>query len=81
MVCTYYAWSGGAVMAEYTETDAAPTSPQWSKHYIYLGARLLATQTPAGSGERVEYHHPDRLGTGLVTSATDTTYFEQKGCL
>jgi RHS repeat-associated protein len=34
--------------------------------------------TPNGSGgEFVQYHHPDRLGTRLVTNAQDTTQFEQ----
>jgi RHS repeat-associated protein len=34
--------------------------------------------TPNGAGgELVQYHHPDRLGTRLVTNAQDSTYFEQ----
>jgi RHS repeat-associated protein len=71
---TYYACDGSA---EYTETGSS-TTPQWSKTYIYLGARLLSTLTPNGSGgEAVQYHHPDRLGTRLVTNAQDTNYFEQ----
>jgi RHS repeat-associated protein len=73
---TYYAWSGDAVVAEYTESGAQ-TSPQWTKSYIYLGGRLLSTITPSGSGEYVQYHHPDRLGTRLITNSTDTTSFEQ----
>src|SRR5437899_2165174 len=63
---------------EYTESGSS-TTPAWSKTYIYLGARLLSTLTPSGSGgEFVQYHHPDRLGTRLVTNAQDTTYFEQQ---
>ncbi|MEK6280527.1 MAG: RHS repeat-associated core domain-containing protein [Acidobacteriota bacterium] len=73
-VRTYYACDGSA---EYTETGGS-TTPQWSKTYIYLGARLLSTLTPNGSGQFVQYHHPDRLGTRLVTNAQDTTYFEQQ---
>ena len=74
-VRTYYACDGSA---EYKETGGA-TTPQWSKTYIYLGARLLSTLTPNGSGGHfVQYHHPDRLGTRLVTNAQDTTYFEQQ---
>jgi len=75
---TYYVWGGG-VIAEYTETDgtATATSPQWAKNYIYLGARLLATQQPNGAGEHVEYHHPDRLGTRVVSNATDANFYEQ----
>ena len=72
---TYYACDGSV---EYTESGSS-TTPHWSKSYIYLGARLLSTLTPNGSGgEFVQYHHPDRLGTRLVTNAQDTTYFEQQ---
>jgi RHS repeat-associated protein len=71
---TYYACNAST---EYVESGGS-TTPQWSKTYIYLGARLLSTLTPNGSGgEFVQYHHPDRLGTRLVTNAQDTTYFEQ----
>ena len=74
-VRTYYACDGSA---EYTETGSS-TTPQWSKSYIYLGARLLSTLTPNGSGGHfVQYHHPDRLGTRLVTNAQDTNLFEQQ---
>jgi RHS repeat-associated protein len=74
-VRTYYACDGSV---EYTESGSS-TTPQWSKSYIYLGARLLSTLTPNGSGGQfVQYHHPDRLGTRLVTNAQDTTYFEQQ---
>jgi len=73
-VRTYYACHGSA---EYTEAGAS-TNLVWSKTYINLGVRLLSTLTPNGSGgELVQYHHPDRLGTRLVTNAQDTTYFEQ----
>jgi len=73
---TYYAC--GASM-EYVESGSS-TTPQWSKTYIYLGARLLSTLTPnpgTPNTELTQYHHPDRLGTRLVTNAQDTTYFEQ----
>jgi RHS repeat-associated protein len=74
---TYYDSEGGTVIAEYTESGGS-TTPTWSKSYIYLGARLLSTLTPNGAGaDFVQYHHPDRLGTRLVTNAQDTTYFEQ----
>jgi YD repeat-containing protein len=43
---TYYATNGGTVIAEYTETPSLPTTPKWSKSYVYLGARLLSTLTP-----------------------------------
>lgn len=71
---TYYACDG---KVEYIESGGS-TTPQWSKTYIYFGARLLSTLTPNGSGgEAIQYHHPDRLGTRLVTNAQDATYFEQ----
>src|ERR1700682_2635232 len=71
---TYYAC--GASM-EYVESGSSIT-PQWSKTYIYLGARLLSTLTPNGSGgEAVQHHHPDRLGTRLVTDPSSGTSFEQ----
>jgi len=45
---------------------------------VYLGARLLSTLTPNGSGgEATQYHHPDRLGTRLVTDPSNGTSFEQ----
>lgn len=73
-VRTYYACDGSV---EYVESGGS-TIPQWSKTYIHLGARLLSTLTPNGSGgEFVQYHHPDRLGTRLVTNAQDTNYYEQ----
>jgi len=45
----------------------------WSKTYIYAGSRLLSTITKSGSSELTEYHHPDRLGTKLVTDTTANT--------
>jgi RHS repeat-associated protein len=73
---TYFA-CGGSV--EYSESGSS-TTPQWSKSYVYFGARLLSTLTSNGSGgESVQYHHPDRLGTRLITNAQDTTNFEQVG--
>jgi RHS repeat-associated protein len=73
---TYYIWEGNSVIAEYVEQTSA-TMPKWSKNYIYLGGRLLATESPNGSGEIVYYHHPDRLGTKLVTNNLNTTSFHQ----
>ena len=74
---TYFAPSGGLIAAEYVETGSSVT-PAWSRSYVYLGARLLSTLTPTGSGGAlVDYHHPDRLGTRVVTNAQNTSYFEQ----
>jgi len=59
-VRTYCACGGSA---EYTETGGA-TTPQWSKTYIYLGARLLST-----------LHSPlNILGVTVLTPATSTQF-------
>ncbi|MGH7783446.1 MAG: hypothetical protein ACREO5_06370, partial [Candidatus Binatia bacterium] len=60
---TYYAWGGISAIGEYTEATAS-TTPAWSKDYVYAGTRLLSTET---NGIGTEYHHPDRLGTKLIT--------------
>jgi RHS repeat-associated protein len=74
---TYYAWAGDATIAEYTEANSSG-AVQWSKSHVYLGARLLATLQPNGNGgEFTQYHHPDRLGTRLITNAQDTSVQEQ----
>ena len=75
-VRTYYIWSAGTVIAEYSENASAPISPRWAKSYVYLEGRLLATHEANGTGEMVEYHHPDRLGTRIVTRS-DGTWYEQ----
>jgi RHS repeat-associated protein len=56
---------GGRVVREYTASGSAV----WDKDYVYLGGRLLATETSAGGTSR-RYYHPDRLGTRLVTNAS-----------
>lgn len=69
---TYYSSAGGTVVAEYSEAVSS-TTPQWSKSYVYLGARLLSTLEPrGGSWDAVHYYHPDRLGTRLITTASET---------
>lgn len=74
---TYYAGGGSGVTAEYTEAPNS-TQPQWSKSYVYLGARLLSVITPnGGGGEYVEYYHPDRLGTRLVSNSSNAYVQEQ----
>lgn len=73
---TYSVWEGNSVIAEYVEQPSA-TMPKWSKNYIYLNGRLLATEAPNGSSEIVQYHHPDRLSTKLVTNNLDTSSFTQ----
>ncbi|MFJ4368882.1 RHS repeat domain-containing protein [Streptomyces chartreusis] len=66
-------WDGDSVIAEYDTTTPRVT---WSHSSIYLGQRLLSTFTaaprhkpgPAGLAEELRYHHPDRLGTRLITT-------------
>lgn len=76
-VRTYYARAGGQVVAEYTD---AGSNLAWAKGYVNFGARLLATMTPAlrpGTAEVVQLHHPDRLGTRLITRVGSTGAREQ----
>ncbi|MDM7995880.1 MAG: RHS repeat-associated core domain-containing protein [Acidobacteriota bacterium] len=71
-----FASVGGTVFSEYTEF--ANITPSWTKSYTYLGDSQLATITPNGtSGGNVEYNHPDRLGTRLVTNQATGGYAEQ----
>jgi RHS repeat-associated protein len=75
---TYYSSIGGSVVAEFIETSGLPGVLQWAKSYVYLGSRLLSKLTPnGGGGETVEFHHPDHLGTKLVTNPANGTSFEQ----
>ena len=72
----YYAWGGSSVLAEYTEMSSQSNLP-WSKSYIYAGSRLLSTITKNGSSEKLEYHHPDRLGTKMVSDPVAANNSEQ----
>jgi RHS repeat-associated protein len=75
---TYYVWEGGSVIMEYQENAYSPTTPQWTKSYVYMGARLLSTLAPNGAGgEAVQFHHQDRLGTRLITNAADNGATDQ----
>ncbi len=73
---TYFVLAGDVVLTEYTETPSTPTTPGWSRNYLYLEGQLLATQDKNGAAELIEFHHPDRLGTRLVTRP-DGTWYEQ----
>lgn len=64
----------GISVSEFTESGAS-VDPSWSKSCVYVGGRLLSTLTPNGSGgEAVEYHHPDRLGSRLITTPTGGSF-------
>lgn len=44
----------------------------YSKSYIYAGSR---TYSPLSTGkEAKQYHHPDRLGTQLVTTGASSSF-------
>jgi RHS repeat-associated protein len=73
---TYFVWGGGVIISEYSEPSWSNV-PQWSKSYVYLGGRLLATLSPGAGTENVQYQHPDRLGTRLVTNGGDANFYEQ----
>ena len=73
---TYYAWGGSSVLAEYKETSSQTNMP-WSKHYVYAGSRLLSTAAKNGSSEKLEYHHPDKLGTKMVSDPVAANNQEQ----
>ena len=68
-----HVWHGESVVAEY---DLAPaTIPRSVGSQVYAGDRLLCTYTtdePDTRGEArrevLHYHHPDHLGTRLVTT-------------
>ena len=68
---TYYCWEGGQVIADYRA--GVSSNLVWEKNYVYLGGRLLATTDIYGT----KYHHPDRLGTRLVTDTSGDVSSEQ----
>jgi RHS repeat-associated protein len=74
---TYYAWGGSSVLCEYTETTGNGATFAFKKSYIYAGSRLLSTQIWNGTAEVTKFHHPDRLGTKLVTNNAAGTHYEQ----
>ncbi|MGH9754986.1 MAG: RHS repeat-associated core domain-containing protein [Blastocatellia bacterium] len=73
-VTKYFAWAGGQIIAEYEASGA--NALVWKTSYVYLGGRLLAT-TSGIDGTETRFHHPDRLGTRLVTAADGTVVSEQ----
>jgi RHS repeat-associated protein len=76
---TYYVWDGDLVIAEYGELDfRTETMPQWTKSYVYLGNRLLATLAPGEDGTIVQYHHSGQPGPRLITDMAGTPVSEQE---
>ncbi len=64
---TWYLLEGSKVIAEYND---AAGNVSWAKNYVYLGDRLLATESTTLA---LQFHHPDRLGSRLVTNASNGT--------
>ena len=65
------------MIAEY-QSAGWGTPLTWDKSYIYAGSRLLSTFTNnQAGGETLEFQHPDRLGTKLITNNAANTSFEQ----
>jgi RHS repeat-associated protein len=63
---------------EYIETTNAPSSLRWFKSYVNVGERLFAVIRDNGSGgETTDFHHPDRLGTRLITNPSTGSSVEQ----
>ena len=69
---TLYTWDGNSVIAEY---NGANNGMVWTKSYVHLGGRVLATDSTGG----IQYHHPDRLGTRLVTNTSGGVVSENIG--
>jgi RHS repeat-associated protein len=75
-VTRYFAWAGGNIISEYEAWGVNALA--WKKSYVYLGGRLLAT-TSGADGTETQFHHPDRLGTRMVTGIGGTVVTEQLG--
>jgi RHS repeat-associated protein len=73
---TYYLWDRNSVIAEYRQ-KTNDRMLVWAKSKVYMGSRILATIVQSPSGDTVYYHHPDRLGTRLITNGSDNTASEQ----
>jgi RHS repeat-associated protein len=70
---TYYFWDGNDVVATYKQSSG-DTNWKWAKSAIFIGGRRLATILPG----TVLYHHPDRIGTRLITNDKDNTTIYQE---
>jgi YD repeat-containing protein len=69
-------WDGDHLISEYAA--AASNQLRWFKDVVYLGGSVLATFLFDQSGKVVYYHHPDRLGTRLVSNNKDATVVNQE---
>src|SRR6185369_10100440 len=75
---TYFVWNGDSVITEYAETPGVPNVLNWSKNYIYLGASVLAVQqVTINRTESLAFHHPDNIGSRLISDVTNNIVTEQ----
>ncbi len=77
---TYYTWGGSNVTCEYTEATASSV-PVFLKSYQYAGSRLLSVSTFNGTSETTQYHHPDRLGTRVITNSSNGSIVTRQSTL
>ncbi len=71
---TLYVWDGNSVLAEYAA--GAVGEARWTRGYVYLGDRLLATVEPSAAGDILRYHHPGLVHTRLITNSADDQQIE-----
>lgn len=64
----------GKVIAEYNMVSGVNIN--WQKNYVFMGNRLLATESTT---QVLQFHHPDSLGSRLVTSARNGTSVGETG--
>jgi RHS repeat-associated protein len=70
-----YANAAGTTLSEYREYSQS--TPTWTKSYTYLGESMLSTISNVNGSESIEYNHPDRLGTRVITNQQTGTNYEQ----
>ncbi|HLA96131.1 MAG TPA: hypothetical protein VK612_10440 [Pyrinomonadaceae bacterium] len=69
---TIFAGVGGTVLAEYIEFSSL--TPTWTKSYTYLGSSQLATITPNGTAETIEFNHRKLKTTNQPEQALNKTH-------
>ncbi len=79
---TYYILNGGEVVGDLSETQTSTGTRRVGRSYTYFAGRALATVTATGSVfplsvKPAQFHHPDQLGTQLITSPSSTSAVRQ----
>ena len=75
---TFFLWDRDKIIAEYAEATSAALT--WTRSRFYFGNRILATVAPiqlSSPTETVYFHHPDRLGTCLLTNNANNSAVQQ----